>query len=765
MAVAASTMPLLLASRLPAALAAPIATGDDPIGQTPPALTWIKLNDSRGIPMWNFEMSLDRGGVTSPDKFFWASITDSAWGAYRSWCALSLWFLDWVLSFSWVSTIATPLLAVGDAMQNVVNRIGLVPTFLTVTALLSGLWFLKGRFTTAIWEVGIACTIAALASGIFAHPVQLVAGPDGYIVKANQMGQQLAAELATGDSAGKTPEQLRQAQTGQLVDAFIRQPTEMINFGRVLDGGKCESAYNEVVEKGPFGTKSDIRDAVNGCDQALGDYAGNPTSAMAIGSLVFMPASFVILFMGLMIAGSVIAAALWAMFQSLKAIVTLVTGLLPGGGRGSLMLTVAETIVALLLIVFTSVFLSVFLLVVQAMFAASSGDSVAKTFVIVDVVMVVAMVIYMRQRRQIKAISQRMGQWMAQRPGGAPATRLPERQPGLSTGTVGSAVRTVAGIAATRAASRSSGRPGPTIVDNRQQAVIFAGQRPGQSSEDLPYVHAEPVPQPGGGSRPPRGRITGGPDTPPMIGGGPGGVSPSGGGLSRIATQKTARGLVRAGTSAALAYATGGASTAVTATGRLAKTARTARRMALTARMAAASTKGAAATNPFSVRPTGRPAPAAPMPIRTQPSPRPGHTRPDPQVIVGHVLSVKPGPEVPEPAPTPRTAPAPALQAQASQVPAPASSAPQRTPPTSGSTATSTSTSSTAADDRAAAPQAQRRKQYTADESGKPSPSLGRASVRQPPPASSAGVVSPVSEADKLRARLAERGRGTRRSA
>lgn len=707
-----TTALLLLAVRAPAALAAPMPT-DDPIGQTPPALSWIQLKDSRGIPMWNYELSLDRGGITSPDKFFWASITDAAWGAYRSWCALALWFLDWVLSFTWVSTIAGPLLKVGDAMQSVVDRVGLVPTFLTVTALLSGLWFLKGKFTTAVWEVGIACVIAALASGIFAHPVQLVAGPNGYIVKANQTGQQLAAELATGESEGKTPEQLRQAQTGQLVDTFIRQPTEMINFGRVVDGGKCEGAYNDVIKKGPYGSESDIRDAMNDCDESLGEYAGNPSSSMALGAVVFMPASFVILLMGLVFAGSVIAAAIWAMFQALKAIVTLVTGLLPGGGRGSLMLTVAETIVALLLIVFTSVFLSVFLLIVQAMFAGGSGDSVAKTFVIVDVVMVVGLIVYWRQRRQIKAISQRMGQWMARRPGGAPATRLPERSGGGSFGT-GMTRAAALGIAAVHARARMLDARKPpgqtTTVNNLGIFGVPQGRRP--DADPGPHMPATPVPGPGsGGGRGARGQLPGGPDYPQLPGGTPEDPPPSsgGGGLSRIqgSRRKVGKALVRAGTNAALGYATGGAFTAVTAASRATKAAQTARRVALSARLAAAAGKGAAATNRFPPRPVGGPGPAGPMPIRTQPSPRPGHPATHPQVIVGEVVRDRGPAEGKTPTPDPGKAAPPAGKGR----------------------------------------------------------SLTRRPAQPAPPAAASGEPGSESAAARLRARLADRQRGTRRSA
>ncbi|GAA5036329.1 hypothetical protein GCM10023317_90250 [Actinopolymorpha pittospori] len=603
------------------AAAAPIAA-EDTIGQTPPALGWIGLQDSLGISLWNYELSLDRGGMTSPDKFFWASITDSCWGAYRSWCALSVWFLDWVLSFSWVTTIASPLLAVGDAMQEVVRSLGLVPTFLTLTALLAGLWMLKGRYAAAIWEVGIACVIAALASGVFAQPVEMIAGKDGFVVKANQTGQELAAELATGDAEGKTPEQLRKAQTGQLVDTFIRQPTQMINFGRIIDGTKSEGAYNEVIKGGPYGTESNIRDRVGDCDKALGDYAANPSSAMAIGSVVFMPAAFVILCMALILAGSVIAAAVWAMFQSLKAIITMVTGLLPSGSRGSLLLTVAETLVALLLIIFTSVFLGVFLLVIQAMFAGSSGASMPRTFVVVDILIVVGTAAYWRQRRQLKAATQRLAQWMSQRPGGAPATRMPDRQPGLSLGSAATAVRTVTSLAQVRAqramANRDPVTGGPTFIDNRRQAAMFFGGLPRSGGPTVVEGEVVPTHGPGGPGRlqlppgPDNPQLLPGPDNPQLPPGGSGGRGGAGP-RPRLAgaRRKIAGTLVRAGTSAALAYTTGGASSVLTGASKAARAAQTAKRAALVSRMALASGKNAAGTNrpplPSSSVSAGRP--------------------------------------------------------------------------------------------------------------------------------------------------------------
>ena len=401
--------------------------GSGRLGQTPPVLSWIQLTDSRGVSIWNYELSLDRGGVTSPDKFFWSAVTDSCWGAYRSWCALALWFLDWVLSFDWLQVIAAPLLTTGDAMASVVAQVGASKALLTITAVVAVVWMMRGRWATGLWELSIALVIASLASGVFAQPVRMLVGEGGLIAQSQQWGLGLSTALANhGQPTGASAQQLRQAQTGQLVDTFVRAPTQLVNFGRVLDGGTCEDVYTEAVKGGPYGSKSTIRDKVNACDPTLGEYAAAPSASMGLGSLLFMPASVVVLLLAIVLAGSVIAAGCNAMFQGLKAIVTLVTGLLPGGGRASLMLTAAETVIALAIIVFTAVFLGIFLQVVQALFTSGSGESFPKTFAIVDIVLVVGIVVYRRQRQRFKDAAHRMAQLMSKRPGrGVRPTRLP----------------------------------------------------------------------------------------------------------------------------------------------------------------------------------------------------------------------------------------------------------------------------------------------------------------------------------------------------
>ena len=612
------------------------------LGQTPVGLAWIELTDTRGISLWNFEMSLDRGSPITPMKSFWAVIVDQCWGIYRSFCALALWFIDWVTSLTWMDFFAAPLLTIGDAMQSVLSGLGLVPTFMTLSVLMAGIWMIRGRTSTAVYEVAIACVVAALAAGVFAHPVRMVAGPDGLIVNAAQIGQGFAAELATGGAEGKTAEQLRRDQTGKLVDVFIRQPTQMMNFGRVLDGTKCESAYNDVVKDGPYGNDSDIRDKVADCDKGLGEYAANPSASMAIGAFMFMPAAFVVLLFGGALGGAVIAAGVGAMYQSMKAIVTLITGLLPGGGRGSLMLTVAEVINSMLVIVFASVFMSVFLLVIESLFTNEAGSSVPQMFIFIDIALVLGLIVFVGQHKQIKALRYRMAEWMARRPGGTrrgvQPTRLPDRQPGLSMPTVASVAHIATDLARARRERRSAGAVmGPTFVDNR--SVHFGG---GPGAGGTGPVDLGPIPWsgPGGGAPPtggsggrggPRlpgggggqlpsggsgrpGLPPGGPGSPGLPPGGPGApqlpAGPSAGRLQIGAAGKKAVGvLARAGAHAVLASATGGGSAVAAGAVRAGGALRAARRAALASRMAVGAGKSAAGV--------GRPPAVAGQPRRT----------------------------------------------------------------------------------------------------------------------------------------------------
>jgi len=202
----------------------------------------------------------------------------------------------------------------------------------------------------------------------------------------------------------------------------------------------------------------------------------------------------------------------------------------------------------------------------------------------------------------------------------------------VGLGAASTAVRTATSVAQWRAQRAAADRPTPpAFSDNRQQmAVFFPFPRGGQDNGPLPHYPAAPAQRPGAPGQP---QLPGRPDRPQLPPGGPQGSQPpsDGTGLRRVQSRKMVGGaLLRAGTHAALAYATGGTSSAVTGAAKAASAGKSARRAALATRIAIGA--GRSATQP------SRPAPGPRAPRLDQG--RPGSAAD--AVIRGEVISPRP---------------------------------------------------------------------------------------------------------------------------
>lgn len=656
------------------------------LGQTPPALAWITLTDTHGIPLWNHELSIDRGGMLAPDKTIYAYTTDQIWGAYRSFVAVALWFLDWVMSFQWLNVLAGPMLLISDALQSVVGRLGLTATFLTITMVVAAVLMLRGRVATGLYEIGVALLVAALATGVLVNPVKLVVGDNGYVANANRLGQEISNSLTSASGgSGSSAEQSRQRQVGTMVDVFIRQPLQMINYGQVLDGGKCEGAYDEVVKDGPYGGESTIRDKIAACDSALGEVAASPNGSMATSASIFMPAGYLVVTLLMLVAGSVVAAGAWAVYQSLKGIWALLQGTLPGSSRGMLFSTVGGIIEALVTIIVANIFLGITMLVLQAVFG--QPGSVGQRFVIADIIIAVAIVVWVRARKRMKAMGRRLAEWMSQRPGGSP-TKIPAGQQRSGKSALGTAGRVaMQAWQMKQMKGMSAGQPGVTnnnmlVVMGPPQAMSAAG-RGGYAYQTGTVGTATQGADPTGQARAldggarrqlaAGGGVAGDDGGPTAMGpGGAGGMAalPAGKGLARIEQRNRGKGMIRpivqTAASLALAAATGGTSAAVAGASRAAIVVRNTRRAALVARLSKQAITGAARSvsrtgghrpalpAQASISGTGKATPAAtgPAPVvtgRVIDAPTPV-TQPNPPAPRQRPLEPKPGKPVPAPA-------------------------------------------------------------------------------------------------------------------
>lgn len=403
------------------------ATADGGGMSAPSALSWINVTDSHDMSIWKYAISIDRGGVTSPGKVMNAFFIDLFWGFYLSMVAIAAWLIDWVISFGWLDLLADPIIAMGDALGVMVQSLGITGALLTITAVAAMFWAFQGKLVLAVFEILIACTIAALSVGIFADPVRDVVEQGGVLTDARDVGLVAASGLQNeGDTTHGSSGELREELTQGIADAFVRGPFQMANFGTVLDGTDCEDEFQTALEGGPYGEESDLRDAVKACNEDAGTVAENPNANMSISAAMLVPAGGLALLFAIVLCGVVLVAGLFAAYQSLKMIVALVFALLPGGARGSLWKTFADLIISLVTVTFSVVFLAAYLLMITALFASGEDGGTLRTFIITDLLMLAGLIVFLVARKRLKAASDRLAEAFSKRPGAGPSA-LPGR--------------------------------------------------------------------------------------------------------------------------------------------------------------------------------------------------------------------------------------------------------------------------------------------------------------------------------------------------
>src|SRR5699024_10562332 len=157
--------------------------------------SWISITDSHGVQVWMYGLNLDEGGVTHMSRLVWAALTQLLWAPYQALVNVALWFVDWTMGLSWLHVVASPLLTVGDALEDLVARLGATTVLLTITAIVAVLAMARGRWASGIYEIAITTVIAALTTGVVAHPVAMAGGDGGLTEQAHHAGVDQAAAL------------------------------------------------------------------------------------------------------------------------------------------------------------------------------------------------------------------------------------------------------------------------------------------------------------------------------------------------------------------------------------------------------------------------------------------------------------------------------------------------------------------------------------------------------------------------------------------
>lgn len=464
---------------------------------------WANNKDSHGINTANYYLSIDDGGVSHPIRAMSAWVTNMEFGVYRIGVGFAIWFIRQVLSFRWLHIIVAPVSDMGDALSVMTGRVNVVPVAFALAGVAMALWIFRARYTAAAYEGLMALVVAAAAVGFLAHPIASIAGDDGMIMKTKNVALEVAAGLANDGEVDGNPQANVDRLTSSMTDTFLRKPTQLINFGSVLDdrrdGGKCAAAfdkgYTSTPKKGALDKARDgvvgglkklsdtlgdaadatipgqadptasVRDSVAKCPggDKLKNYADNPGLENMMTAGLMLPAAGLLFLFAIVLAGRVLLAAAWALFNGLKLIPIAPAAIAPMF-RGMLMRSLADVAMTLCQVAFSVIYIAGYSVMINSIFGQSHRVFV-ETVLLVDIALVIAILLYWKGMGRLHKLSDKLAEIMARRPGVSPVSVSRRSQP-----------PTAADVMARAHAARNTARGAVTVGKKVAKVGKLAGE-------------------------------------------------------------------------------------------------------------------------------------------------------------------------------------------------------------------------------------------------------------------------------------------------
>ena len=419
-----------------------VALSSVPAMASGPGLGWMgdgfNVTDSNGIHLFQYQMSLDDGGVTAPLKSMWASIIGMCWNTYLMVVALLCRLLDWTVAMSWVGWITGPLVG----LQNDIHDKVLAPlgadswggTVLTLLTTCAGVGvvvkMMRGR-TAGAWATGARAAIAAaLALGFLAAPVANFAGDTTTLAtplaRTQQFGVALshmitssvdpgtatAGEVEVPDDMTSTGDSKAPKLSAIIVDSFVAPVHQQLNYGRIIDA-KCHDKYIEVLKGGPYDDISDARDDLGDCDEGLSDYAGDIADGSWLVGFFFYSstvtglAAILLVFAGM--CWFYVCKLVWSSFMSMLNVLRAIPG-----RTDPLIRDLCSILYSMIGIVGSMVMLGVVMLVIKSVFA-SDGNVVIKVMVVnmLEIVGIIGLLVSLwRSHKGEEGLRAKINDWM-----------------------------------------------------------------------------------------------------------------------------------------------------------------------------------------------------------------------------------------------------------------------------------------------------------------------------------------------------------------
>jgi hypothetical protein len=379
-------------------------------------------HDEYGAPLQVYNVNVDTGSWDDFDLKIWGFLTSLFFTIAKWLIGFVCWLVTWALNFGLAQIMVTPVADISATIRDqVINRLGLVGLFLTMTVIYGGWHILFRQRARGFAEVGISLVVAAVAATVLLSPAQVLLGTsgapaaqgsdmllsnDGVVGKSKDLALQVSNLVLSQNpnSSSSDPNSVASPITTGLIDAFVVEPTELMTYGRIFTGD-CAKAYAvySIVQYNasnlPTGDlletryQNQISDAANKFKDTCQTKDFNPSAEKASADTTFSAlfvaiAAIICVVLITLVSGGFLVAQGWVAFEAIRAPWALTVGILPGGGRATLWRWVSAIIKAILAVVMSVLFLAIFILMILALLKSDTGNVLAVKFLSIDLVAV-----------------------------------------------------------------------------------------------------------------------------------------------------------------------------------------------------------------------------------------------------------------------------------------------------------------------------------------------------------------------------------------
>jgi len=284
--------------------------------------------------------------------------------------AVSVWLLEAATGFALEDALIDAATTLADLLDTrILGPMRIAHLGLVTSALYMGWQFLRGRLGVGAGEYAISLVVLAVLIHVSTGP-----GFGAAVSATTRAAGGISAEIVTlaagTDGTGEVSDQIGTA----LMAGFVRDPYDVINWGRLLAGTECEAARNRALQTGPHGVDDYPRQLMEaaGCN-AEAEFNRDASFGRLVGALLHVVVAVAALILLLVTALTLVVAKGMTLFLIALLPVALYAGLFPGAGRALLWHWVSALVRVVALVVVMGLFLALLVAGLTGLLALERG--------------------------------------------------------------------------------------------------------------------------------------------------------------------------------------------------------------------------------------------------------------------------------------------------------------------------------------------------------------------------------------------------------